>query len=88
MEKGPHTDNPGAAIVVGDEGVTNNTPEIIIENNMFTNRMDRSTVFVRNLTATGASLRANRIVGNIDPLAGPGTDVARRVGETVGGDPF
>ena len=83
LEKGPHTDNAGAAIVIGDEGATNSTPEIRIEDNRFTNRMGRPTIFVRNLTATGAALQANRILGEVNPLSEPRIDAARRASKTV-----
>ena len=73
LEKGPQSDNPGAAIVMGDEGATNVTHEILIEDNTFTNRMGRPTLFVRNLTATVAVLQGNRLAGDVHPLAGPGT---------------
>ena len=77
LEKGPHTDNAGAAVVLGEESTTNPTSEIVIENNVFSNRLDRSTVFVRNATKTAARLRANRLMGNIIALAGPGSDATR-----------
>jgi hypothetical protein len=72
LEKGPQSDNPGAAIVMGDEGATNVTHEILIEDNTFTNRMGRPTLFVRNLTATVAVLQGNRLAGDVHPLVGPG----------------
>ena len=36
LEKGPQAQNHTAAIIIGDEGVTQPTPEITIENNTFT----------------------------------------------------
>jgi hypothetical protein len=77
FEKGPHTDNAGAAVVIGDEGASNDTSEILIADNVFTNRMERPTVFVRNLTKTEATLRANRLIGNLIALAGSGSIIAR-----------
>jgi hypothetical protein len=74
LEKGPHASNHTAAIVIGDESITQATPEIIIENNDFTNDMtDHRTFFVNNDTATEAVLRGNHLHGAVDPLAGDGT---------------
>jgi nitrous oxidase accessory protein NosD len=72
LEKGPHSDNPMVAIILGEEGLTNATPEIVIENNSFTNDMTGETFFLRNRTATKATLRGNRLVGKVQPLDGPG----------------
>ena len=74
LEKGPQAQNHTAAIIIGDEGVTQPTPEITIENNTFTNDMpDHRTAFVSNDTATEAVLRGNRLHGAVDPLVGDGT---------------
>jgi hypothetical protein len=73
LEKGPRTDNHDTAIRLGEEGNTNVTPQILIENNRFTNSISGETVFVRNETATRAVLRANRLSGKVIPLAGLGT---------------
>ncbi len=74
LEKGPHASNHTAAIIIGDEGVTQPTPEITIENNTFTNDMaDHRTAFVSNDTATEAVLRGNRLHGAVDPLVGDGS---------------
>ncbi len=73
LEKGPRSENHGAAISIGTEGVTHPTPEIIIENNKFTNDGEYPTVFVRNLTATPAVLRGNKLSGRVTALAGDGS---------------
>ena len=74
LEKGPQASNHTAAIIIGDEGVTQPTPEITIENNTFTNDMaDHRTAFVSNDTATEAVLRGNRLHGSVDPLDGDGS---------------
>ncbi|MFO1057056.1 MAG: hypothetical protein U1E53_08825 [Dongiaceae bacterium] len=73
LEKGPRTENRSAAIVIGAEGVSQPTPELVIRNNGFTNDSPQETIFVRNLTATPAELTGNRLVGQVVPLAGDGT---------------
>ena len=74
LEKGPQAENHTAAIVIGDEGVTQPTPEITIQNNTFTNDMPtHRTAFVNNDTATEAQLRGNRLHGSVDALTGDGT---------------
>ncbi len=78
LEKGPHAENHSAAIVIGAEGVSQPTREITIENNTFRNDGSWNTLFVRNLTATDAMLRGNRITGSVKPLDGDGKVVASR----------
>jgi hypothetical protein len=73
MEKGPKAGNPGFAIMIGAEGVTHPTQEIILRNNRFTNDQNRPTTFVRNLTATQAQLIGNVFKGDVRPLDGDGT---------------
>jgi hypothetical protein len=74
LEKGPMAENHSAAIIIGDEGVTQPTGEITIENNVFTNDMtDHRTAFVSNDTATEAVLRGNRLHGAVDALKGDGS---------------
>jgi hypothetical protein len=74
LEKGPQAQNHSAAIIIGDEGVTQPTPEILIENNTFTNDMaGHRTAFVSNDTATEAELRGNHLHGAVDALAGDGS---------------
>ncbi len=72
LEKGPRSENNGAAISIGAEGVTQPTREIIIENNKFSNDGDYQTVFVRNITATSAVLRGNKLSGRATALSGDG----------------
>ena len=72
LEKGPKSENNGAAISIGAEGVTQPTREIIIENNKFSNDGDYQTVFVRNITATSAVLRGNKLSGRATALSGDG----------------
>ena len=73
LEKGPFSDNPNVAVILGEEGVTNVTSEIIIENNEFKNDLPIETIFVRNDTAEAAVLRGNRLSGSVIPLDGLGT---------------
>ena len=55
MEKGKKAENQANAIMIGAEGVTQPTDELVFRNNTFTNDQDRPTTFVHNLTATPAS---------------------------------
>jgi nitrous oxidase accessory protein NosD len=72
MEKGPKTDNNKNAIMIGAEGITQPTRELIFKNNKFTNDQDRPTTFVHNLTATPAQLIGNVFKGQVTPLEGDG----------------
>jgi nitrous oxidase accessory protein NosD len=72
MEKGPKCSNHSAAVVIGAEGVTQRTPEIIVRRNKFTNDQTIETIFVRNMTATEAALEGNTIIGKVVALAGDG----------------
>lgn len=72
LEKGPKADNRSAAISIGAEGVDRATPEIRVEGNQFNASGSYATVFVVNLTATPAILRANRISGQARALRGDG----------------
>lgn len=80
IEKGPKADNHSAAIVIGSEGITQPTPEIVVANNSFRNDGDYATTFVNNLTATPAQLSGNRLAGSgpVAPLKGDGQVVAAR----------
>jgi hypothetical protein len=73
MEKGPLSENHTAAIMIGAEGVTQMTREITITDNSFRNNGDYPTAFVRNLTATEAVLKGNKLSGTVKPLVGDGT---------------
>ncbi len=78
--KGPKAENHTAAIMIGSEGVTQPTPEIIVQNNTFRNDGDYPTIFVDNLTATEAQLSGNKISGNgrVTPLKGDGKVLAAK----------
>ena len=78
--KGPKAENHTAAIMIGSEGVTQPTPEIVIENNVFRNDGSYPTIFVDNLTATEAKLSGNKIsgIGQVTPLKGDGRVVASK----------
>jgi hypothetical protein len=73
LEKGPHATNTSAAIVIGSEGVSQPTPEIVVDDNDFTNDLPERTIFVRNLTATEAELRGNKLHGKVEALEGDGS---------------
>ena len=72
ITKGPQAENHMGAIVIGAEGVTNRTKELIIDNNVFRAEGNYNTYFVVNLTATPAILTGNKISGNAKPLRGDG----------------
>lgn len=72
LQKGPKSGNHTAAIMIGAEGVTQPTREILIEDNTLRNDGDFRTVFVDNVTATGAQLKGNRLSGPVTPLQGDG----------------
>ncbi len=72
LEKGPKAENHTAFIMVGEEGVTQPTKEFLVENNTARNDGDYQTLLVRNLTATEAILRGNKLTGAITPLLGDG----------------
>jgi hypothetical protein len=72
IEKGLKSGNHTAAIMIGSEGVTQPTREIVIENNSFRNDGDYPTLFVDNMTATEAQLKGNRLSGPVTPLQGDG----------------
>jgi hypothetical protein len=72
IEKGLKSGNHTAAIMIGSEGVTQPTREIVIENNSFRNDGDYPTLFVDNMTATEAQLKGNRLSGPVTALQGDG----------------
>jgi hypothetical protein len=72
LEKGPNNSNHGAAIVIGEEGVSQRTPELVFRNNRFANDQPHEAAFVRNVTATEAQLVGNRFTGKVVPLSGDG----------------
>jgi len=73
LEKGPKAENHSAAIIIGDEGVTHPTREIVVENTTFRNSGSYNTVFVKNLTATEAVLKNNKVSGSAKVLDGDGS---------------
>jgi hypothetical protein len=73
LQKGPLSDNPSVAVTVAEEGNSNPSAEITIENNSFTSNLAGATVFVRNGTATPARLIGNRLMGRVIALQGPGS---------------
>lgn len=72
LEKGLLTNNGGAAIVIGAEGIKHRTAELVFKNNRFVSSLGRQTIFVRNLTETSAILLDNQILGAVIALSGPG----------------
>jgi hypothetical protein len=72
MEKGPRSENSGNAIMIGAEGVSQPTGELLFKDNRFINDQDRRTTFVHNITATRALLVGNRFTGPVRPLDGDG----------------
>lgn len=74
MEKGPNASNTGTAIMIGAEGVTQPTDELVFVDNRFTNDQDRWTTFVHNVTATPALLSGNIFAGQVHPLIGDGSN--------------
>jgi hypothetical protein len=73
MEKGPKAENQANAIMIGAEGITQPTEELIFRNNTFTNDQNRPTTFVHNITATRAQLVGNVFKGQVRPLDGDGS---------------
>ena len=73
LEKGPKSSNRTAAIVIGAESTAKPTREIIVSDNDFTNDMSVGTVFVKNLTATEAKLKGNKLHGKVRALEGDGS---------------
>jgi hypothetical protein len=73
MEKGPHAANQSTAVMIGEEGVTRPTDQLVFRNNIFTNHMNRPTDFVHNITATPAQLSGNTLKGQVRPLEGDGS---------------
>jgi hypothetical protein len=72
LEKGPKASNQ-AAIVIGAESTSKPTHEIIVSDNDFTNDTAARAVFVKNLTATEAQLKGNKLHGKVQALEGDGS---------------
>jgi|GEM_PF-536053 len=73
LHKGRFSENTATAISIGVEGVTNPTDVVIIRDNRFASDLPEPTLFVRNSTPVPAVLTANRLMGQVVPLDGPGT---------------
>jgi hypothetical protein len=73
IQKGPESQNHTAAIMIGAEGVTQPTPEIMVERNVFLAQGSYHTYLVNNRTATEATLRNNTLQGNASALFGRGS---------------
>lgn len=72
LEKGPRTQNPTAAVSIGEEGGNRPNSEIVIKANTFTND-GPPTVFVHNASKTPAQLSGNVVNGPARLLVGPGS---------------
>jgi len=72
LEKGPKSQNHGAAIAIGEEGTTHQTTEIVVRNNTFRNDGNYPTALLWNVTATDAQLEGNKLFGRVVPLKGEG----------------
>jgi hypothetical protein len=71
LEKGPNAGNH-TAIAIGEEDVTQPTPMILIEDNIFRNDGHFTATFVWNVTATPAILKGNTLSNSVTPLRGDG----------------
>ena len=65
LEKGPKSGNLATAISIGAEGLSQPTPEILVEGNHFTNDTGGPTVLLRNLTGTSAVVNGNVLHGKV-----------------------
>ena len=72
IQKGPKSENHTGALVVGAEGVTRRTPEIVVERNRFQVDGDYDSYLVVNMTATEAALKGNTLAGRAHALHGDG----------------
>ena len=74
MQKGPLSENHGAFVIVGEEGITQRTPEIIVENNTATVDGGYPSFLLNNGTATEAVVRGNKLHGgSLKALKGDGS---------------
>lgn len=69
--KGPRTDNPLTAVMIGAEGVRHPTRHLVIERNRFESRLPHPVAFVVNRTGTAVEMRGNVLVGAVVLLRGP-----------------
>jgi hypothetical protein len=72
MEKGTHSENPGIAISIGEEGVRNPTAVLMVRDNVFHSEVPTRTVFVRDSTSTPVDLSGNTISGDVQTLGDNG----------------
>ena len=72
IQKGPRSENHQAAVMIGEEGVSQPTPDIIVDHNTF--RVDGSyeAYLLDNRTPTAAVLTGNTLQGNAQALHGAG----------------
>jgi nitrous oxidase accessory protein NosD len=63
IEKGPKSENHEAGLIIGEEGVTQRTPEIVVEGNTFEVDGTYPSSLVKNETATEARLTHNKLIG-------------------------
>jgi hypothetical protein len=61
-----------AAVMIGEEGATQPTPDIIVEHNTFRVDGGYESFLLGNRTATEAVLTGNTLQGNAQALLGPG----------------
>jgi len=72
IQKGPRSGNHLAAIMVGEEGASQPTPQIVVEHNTFRVDGGYESYLLGNRTTTPAVLTGNTLQGNAQPLLGPG----------------
>jgi hypothetical protein len=72
MEKGAHSENPGVAISIGEEGMKNPTAVLIVRDNVFHSDVPARTAFVRDSTPARVELDSNTISGDVRLLADVG----------------
>ncbi len=63
MQKGPHSGNHSAAIMIGEEGLKNPTTSLILRDNTVINNTGHPTVFVHSLARTPVTLIDNSFTG-------------------------
>lgn len=71
LVKGPRTDNPLTAVMIGAEGVRHPTRSLVIADNRFESRLAAPVFFVVNRSAAPVVLEGNRLEGRVVPLGGP-----------------
>ncbi len=72
IQKGPRSENHTAALMIGEDGVRQPTPEITIDHNTFLVEGTYNSFLVNNITATEAKLTGNILQGNAKALHGDG----------------